>query len=212
MNIEKTIKNLRLRGYTVQHFATGAEAAAYMAGEIHNTEVGFGGSVTAEKLGLYELLSKDNVCHWHWRPNGCAENSDGTPAYVTNADLYAKANNAHIYITSANAIAETGEIINIDGRGNRLAGQVFGMGKKVYIVSGTNKIAPDFTSAVERARQVAAVTRGKDFPFSTPCKRDDKCHDCRSKERFCNAMLILWGPMFDMEGMEVILIDEELGY
>lgn len=212
MDIEKTIKSLKSRGYTVQHFATRAEAAAYMASEIHNTDVGFGGSVTAEELGLYELLSKDNTCYWHWRPAAAADDGEDKPSYVTNAELYAKANNAHIYITSANAIAETGEIINIDGRGNRLAGQVYGMGKKVYIVSGTNKIAPDFTSAVERARQVAAVRRGKDFPFKTPCKADNKCHDCRSKERFCNAMLILWGPMFDMEGMEVVLIDEELGY
>lgn len=213
MDIEKTIKNLELRGYTVKHFATGEEAAKYMAGEIKNTDVGFGGSVTADKMHLFEILSENNTCYWHWRPQ-CVpgiETEDGVQ-YVTSEEILEKANKAHIYITGANAIAETGEIINIDGRGNRLAGQVYGIGKKVYIVSGTNKIAPDFNAAVERARQVAAVTRGNDFPYKTPCKVDGKCHDCRSKERFCNAMLVLWGPMFDMEGMEVVLIDEPMGY
>ncbi len=199
MSVEKTIKNLKLRGYTVQHFATGAEAAAYLASEIHDTEVGFGGCSTAAQMNLFDVLSERNTCYWHWKQQ---------PA----VDAIAKANNAPVYITGANAIAESGEIINIDGRGNRLAGQVYGIGKKVYILASVSKIAPDFTSAVDRARQVAAVTRGKDFPYNTPCKLDNKCHDCRSKERFCNAMLVLWGPMFDMEGMEVILIDEALGY
>ena len=212
MNIEKTIKNLERRGFTARHFATREEAAAYMAEQVQDTEVGFGGSVTANEMGLYELLSKKNTCYWHWRPEGPKKDDEDTPAYVTSEDLLDKANHAHVYITGANAISETGEIINIDGRGNRLAGQVFGIGKKVYIISGTNKIAPDLNSAIERARQVACVKRGKDFPYNTPCKIDDKCHDCRSKERFCNAMLILMCPMFDMEGMEVILIDEVMGY
>lgn len=198
MNVEKTIKNLELRGYTVKHFEKGSEAAEYLASEIHDTEVGIGGCGTVQQMGLYDMLVKNNTVHWHWKEKG--------------TEVLSIANASPVYITGANAIAETGEIVNIDGRGNRLAGSVFGIGKKVYIVSSTSKICPDFESAVTRARQVAAVTRGKDFPYNTPCKIDGKCHDCRAKERFCNAMLVLWGPMFDMEGMEVVLIDEELGY
>lgn len=199
MDMQNTIRNLELRGFDVKHFATGREAAEYLAGEIRDTEVGFGGCTTAAEMNLYEILSENNTCYWHWKQQ---------PA----VDAIAKANAAPVYITSANAIAETGEIINIDGRGNRLAAQVYGIGKKVYIIAGANKIAPDFNSAVERARQVACVTRGKDFPSNTPCKVDGKCHDCRSRERFCNGMLVLWGPMIDMGGMEVVLIDESLGY
>lgn len=210
MNIEKTIKNLERRGFSVKHFAAGEEAAAYMAEKIKGTDVGFGGSVTTDRMHLYEILSENNTCYWHWRPQ--APTADGRQ-YVTDKELIDAANNAHVYITGANAIAETGEIVNIDGRGNRLAGQVYGIGKMVYIVAGTNKIAPDLESAIERARQVAAVRRGKDFPnYDTPCKIDGKCHDCRHKDRFCNAMMILMGKIFGMEGMEVILIDEAMGY
>lgn len=195
MDIKKTIKNMELRGFPVKFFATGEEAAAYLCSEIKDTTVGIGGSKTAEQLGLFDKLSDNNTVYWHWR----------NPGHET----LIKENEAAVFISSANAIAETGEILNIDGRGNRLAGQVFGK-KKTYIVSGTNKICPDFDSALYRARNVAAVENVKRFPFDVPCKIDGKCHDCRSPQRACNALLVLWGPMMDME-MEIVLIDEELG-
>ncbi len=197
MDIEKTIKSLEERHFSVRHFAGGEEACAYLTSEIKNTSVGIGGSKTVDQLGLYDkLVSAGNEVFWHWREPGF--------------DTLYKENEAEVFISGANAIAETGEIINIDGRGNRLAGQVFGQ-KTVYIIAGTNKICPDFESAVYRARNTAAVENCRRFPTKTPCKLDDKCHDCRSPERVCNAMLVLWGPMMDMKKVEIILIDEELG-
>ena len=197
MDIEKTIKNLKARHFSVQHFASGEEACKYLLGEIKDTSVGIGGSKTVDQLGLYDkLVDNGNEVFWHWREPGL--------------ETLDKENAAKVFISSANAIAETGEIINIDGRGNRLAGQVYGR-KTVYIIAGTNKICPDFESAVFRARNTVAVQNCKRFPAKTPCKIDDKCHDCRSPERVCNAMLVLWGPMMDMEKVEIVLIDEELG-
>ena len=195
MNIEKAIRSLQLRGFSVRHFATGAEAVAYLAEQIHDTTVGIGGCKTADQLGLYEKLSERNTVHWHWR--------------VPGPETLQKANAAPVYISSANAISEDGEILNIDGRGNRLAGQVFG-NKKLYIVAGVNKLCPDFESALHRARNVAAVENCKRFTDKPPCQWDGKCHDCRSPERVCRALLVLWAPMMDMEA-EVVLIDEELG-
>ena len=196
MNVEKAIKNFQLRGYTVQHFATGAEAAAYLNAQIDNTTVGIGGSMTAQELGLYETLSAHNQVFWHWKEPGW--------------DPLHKEITAKVFITSANAMTEGGEILNIDGRGNRLAGQIFGQ-KKVYIVAGTNKLCPDFESALFRARNTAAVTNCKRFPNKPPCQIDDKCHDCRSPERICRALVVQWMPMMDMES-EIVLIDEDLGY
>ena len=196
MNVEKAIKNFQLRGYTVQHFATGAEAAAYLNAQIDNTTVGIGGSMTAQELGLYETLSAHNQVFWHWKEPGW----DTLHQEIT----------AKVFITSANAMTEGGEILNIDGRGNRLAGQIFGQ-KKVYIVVGTNKLCPDFDSALYRARNTAAVTNCKRFPNKPPCQIDDKCHDCRSPERICRALVVQWMPMMDMES-EIVLIDEDLGY
>ena len=196
MDVEKTIRNLELRGFAVQHFATGAEAAAYLDAQIRDTTVGIGGSMTAQQLGLYETLSARNEVFWHWK----------TPGWET----LEKANAAAVYITSVNAMTVGGELLNIDGRGNRLAGQVFGR-KKVYFVAGINKLCPDFESALSRAHNTAAVTNCKRFPKKPPCQIDDTCHDCRSPDRICRALLVIWAPMMDME-CEVVLIDEELGY
>ena len=195
MDMEKTIRQLKLRGFAVQHFATGAEAAEYLCAQVRDTSVGIGGCKTADQLGLYEKLSEHNTVYWHWREPGW--------------ETLDKANHAAVYITSANAMTEDGQILNIDGRGNRLAGSVFGQ-KKVYYVVGSNKICPDFESALYRARNTAAVENCKRFPNKPPCQIDDRCHDCRSADRICRALLVTWMPMMDME-TEVILIDEELG-
>lgn len=195
MNVEKTVRNLELRGYTVRRFVSGAEAADYLDGQIRDTTVGIGGSKTADQLGLYERLSQHNEVFWHWRQPG--------------QETLLKANAAEVYISSANAMTEQGEILNIDGRGNRLAGQVFG-NKRLYLVVGTNKICPDFEAALYRARNTAAVENCKRFPYKPPCQTDGQCHDCRAADRICRALLVLWMPMMDMT-TEVILIDEELG-
>ena len=197
MDVEKTIRSLKLRGYSVQHFATGKEAAAYLDAQIDGTTVGIGGCMTAKELGLYEKLSAHNEVFWHWITPG--------------PETIEQANAAAVYISSANAMTEGGEILNIDGNGNRLAGQVYGR-KRLFIVAGTNKICPDFESALSRARNVAATRNALRFDAKkTPCKLDGNCHDCRGADRICNALLVLWAPMGGMTS-EIILIDEELGY
>ena len=140
MNLEKAIQNLEGRGFRVTHFADPAAAAAYLDREIDGATVGFGGSRTLEALGVYEKLAKHNRVFWHWKTDP--------------GEARAEAMRADVYLSSANAISEDGEILNIDGSGNRVAGTLFGH-RKVYIVAGTNKLCPDFDSALWRARNVA---------------------------------------------------------
>ena len=117
-----------------------------------------------------------------------------------------------VYILSANGVAETGELVNIDGTGNRLAASLFGP-KRVYYIIGKNKIAPDLASAVERARNTACTKNAMRFQIHTPCVADGgkKCYDCNSPERICNAFLILERPLNGME-VELLFVDEELGF
>ena len=200
MDLEKTIRALKGRGFAVSCFATKEEAADYLAGAIQNTTVGMGGSKTLDQLGVYDRLKENNEVFWHWREPG-----------IPTLD---KALTAQTYLSSANAIAEDGQIVNIDGRGNRLGAMVYGPGKDIYIVAGVNKIEPDFDAALFRARNTAAVQNIARFAGSQPCQnpeRGGKCYDCRAKDRCCNALLVLWGKMFDMQKIEVVLIEEELG-
>ena len=195
MDLTKTIQNLERRGFRVTRFAAPEEAAAYLDRAIDGCTVGFGGSKTLDAMGLYEKLAAHNRVFWHWKTEPVQARAD--------------AMTADVYLSSANAISEDGEILNIDGTGNRLAGTLFGH-KRLYIVAGTNKLCPDFDSALYRARNVAAVQNCARFGKKTPCQTDGKCHDCRSPERICRALTVLWAPMSGME-TEVVLIDAELG-
>ena len=192
----KVKKNLEERGYTVREFASGAEAAAYLDGAIDGKTVGFGGSATLDALGLYDRLEKHNTVFWHWRQ----------PV----AEARWSSMQAQVYLASVNALAESGEMVNIDGAGNRLAGTLYGH-EKVYFVIGRNKLVPDSEQAVWRARNVAAPQRARQLEKKTPCAvKADRCYDCKSPDRICRGMTTLWGPMMRMEA-EVLLIDEDLG-
>ncbi|MBE6995120.1 MAG: lactate utilization protein [Ruminococcaceae bacterium] len=195
MAFETVKKNLEDRGYGVQVFATAAEAAAYLNEQIDGKTVGFGGSMTLKDMGLYELLGSHNETHWHW--------VDG-PAART------RAKDAQVYLTSANGLAENGDIINIDGAGNRVASTLFGH-EKVYIVIGRNKLAPTYEEALWRARNIAAPKNAQRLERKTPCAvSGDRCYDCKSPDRICRGLVVLWGPMMGME-TEIVLVDEDLG-
>ena len=188
-------KNLEARGFSVRTFATAAEAAAYLNEAIDGKTVGFGGSVTLQDMGLYELLGSHNEVHWHW-VNGPEERK--------------AAMGTQVYLSSANGLAETGEIINIDGSGNRVASTLYGH-EKVYLVIGRNKLAPTYDEALWRARNIASPKNAQRLGRKTPCAvKGDRCYDCKSPERICRGLVVLWGPMMGME-TEVILVDEDLG-
>lgn len=196
MNFETVRKNLEERGYTVREFSAAAEAAAYLDGAIDKKTVGFGGSETLRAMGLYGLLAGHNEVVWHWE-------QEAGPARR-------QAMGTEIYLTSANALAETGEIVNIDGVGNRVSSTLFGH-EKVCFVIGRNKLVPTYEEAVWRARNVAAPRRARQMGMKTPCAvKGDRCYDCRSPQRVCRGLVTLWGPMMMMEA-EVLLIDEDLG-
>ena len=188
-------KNLEARGFSVRTFATAAEAAAYLNEAIDGKTVGFGGSVTLQDMGLYELLGSHNEVHWHW-VNGQEERKT--------------AMGTQVYLSSANGLAETGEIINIDGSGNRVASTLYGH-ENVYLVIGRNKLAPTYDEALWRARNIASPKNAQRLGRKTPCAvKGDRCYDCKSPDRICRGLVVLWGAMMGME-TEVILVDEDLG-
>ena len=195
-NFEQVQKNLEARRYKVKVFASAAEAADYLDAQIDGATVGFGGSGTLNAMGIYERLETHNTVFWHWKQ----------PA----DEARRAAMQTQVYLTSANGLAESGEIVNIDGTGNRVSATLFGH-EKVYFVIGRNKLAPTYEAAVYRARNVAAPQRARQLGKKTPCAVNaDRCYDCQSPERVCRGLVTLWGPMLGME-TEVLLVDEGLG-
>lgn len=198
MNKELLKKNFENHGFQTSFFDTKEEAACYMAETITGRKIAFGGSVTAQEMKLKEQLSANNEVIWHW----------DVPGAVT----LKAAREAEVYITSANGVSETGEIVNIDGTGNRVAETLFGP-KKVYFVVGSNKIEKDMHAALMRAKNVAAPKNAVRLGFKTPCAANggDRCYDCNSPERICHATVILERPCKGMEA-EIVFVDEALGY
>lgn len=194
-NIEALRQNLAQRGFQSAYFATVQEAADYLDSQIDGVSVGIGGSMTVKEMGLYPRLSSHNRVFWHW------EGGSLTDAMTTD-----------VYLTSANALAETGEIINIDGNCNRISASVFGH-KKVYFIVGINKLAPDFDQALWRARNVAAPKRAQSMGRRTPCAvKADKCYNCKSPDRICRGLSVLWYKSNGVQEMEVVLVGQELGF
>lgn len=199
MNVEKTIETLRKNGFKVSWFESSGEAADYIVSSIGGKSVGIGGSKTVEALGVYERLMENNTVYWHWFQQPQSE-------------IRHKAAGAQVYISSANAIAETGEIVNIDGNGNRVASTLFGH-ERLIIVAGVNKIAEDGAAALYRARNVASPLNARRLGMKTPCTTGElKCHDCSSPQRICGGVSTLLRPMSGIGETEVVLINEELGY
>lgn len=193
-DMERVRKNLEERGFQTSCFATAKEAADYLDAQIDGATVGIGGSMTIQAMGLSERLSKHNEVIWHW------EGGELRRAML-----------ADVYLTSVNGLAETGEIVNIDGNCNRVAASMFGP-KRVYYVVGINKIAPDFEKALWRARNVAAPKNAQRLGKKTPCAvKTDRCYDCKSPERICRGLSVLWRKPTGFEQAEVVLIEEELG-
>lgn len=199
MDLDTAVNNLKKKGYLVTVFDTAAEAADYLDRTVDGTTVGMGGSVTLESMGLFERLSSHNKAVWHWRS---PENKEVA---------LREAMHTAVYLSSVNGLAETGEIVNIDGTCNRVSAMTFGH-ERVIFVAGENKLAPDLEAAIFRARNVAAPKNAQRLARKTPCAvRGDRCYDCQSPDRICRALSVLWEK--PMNGtFEVVLVREPLGF
>ena len=197
-NIEALRAALERRGFETSYFGTAEEACAYLDQALDGRTIGFGGSQTVRDMGLYERLAAHNTCIWHWDKERNVIPKDATDAQV--------------YICSVNGVAETGELVNIDGGGNRLASGLFGH-EKVYFIIGTNKVAPDLEGAIWRARRCSGPKNARRLGKKTPCAvRADCCYDCKSPERICAAMVIYWEKPALIPEVEVVIVGQELGF
>ncbi len=197
-NVELLRQNLEARGFQTSYFETARDCVAHLSGALNGKVIGFGGSQTVRDMGLFEALSTHNTCIWHW---------DKATGIIPK-----EATDAEVYICSLNGVAESGELVNIDGGGNRLASGLFGH-QKVYFIIGLNKIAPDLEGAIHRARNVAGPKNARRLGRRTPCAvKADRCYDCKSPERICRALLIYWEKPSLIPEAEIVIVGEELGF
>lgn len=125
-------------------------------------------------------------------------------------ELQAKVVLSDYYLMSTNAIALDGQMVNIDGNGNRLSALIYGP-KHVIIVAGMNKVTADVESAYKRVKTLACPPNAVRLNRNTPCGKTGKCGDCLSPDCFCNQIVVT-RRSGHVGRIKVFLVGEELGY
>lgn len=192
---------LAKNGFQVNIFDNAEEAGNAVMDLIpSDSSVGIGGSVTVQQMGLREvLLERGNSVFWHWYSDPSERN-----------EVCRKANTADFYLMSTNAVTKEGELINIDGSGNRTSALLFGP-KSVIVICGKNKIVDDYNAAIERIKTIACPMNAKRLNLSTPCAKTGRCSDCSSPMRMCNMTVNLQKAPHGRE-IHVFIVNEDLGY
>jgi hypothetical protein len=161
-----------------------------------------GGSLTVRELGILEKLEAEgHTLYNHWKPGLSKENILEIRKSQMTSDLF---------LSSANAITLNGELVNIDGIGNRVNSTNFGPGKVILVV-GYNKIVEDVQEAIKRIKNVAAPLNARRLNIDVPCAKAGKCVDCNSPNRICRV-IVIHERKPSLTDILIILVGEELGY
>jgi hypothetical protein len=200
---KKTIEKLEAHHFKAIYVKNRKEAGEEILKHIRpKQKVGVGGSVTIRELGILEKLeAQGHPLYDHWKPGLSKESVLEIRKAQMTSDLF---------LSSVNAVTLNGELVNIDGIGNRVNSTIFGPGK-VILVAGYNKIVEDVQEAIKRIKNVAAPINAKRLNIDVPCAKLGKCVDCNSPNRICRVVVI-HERRPSLTDMLIILVGEELGF
>ncbi|HOX32700.1 MAG TPA: lactate utilization protein [Spirochaetales bacterium] len=194
---------LKKNGFEAVYLPTGAEALAKLASLIKpGMKVGFGGSMTVKALGLAErvaALGAQLLDH----------NAPGLDKEAKLAVMRAQLS-CDLFVAGSNAVTLDGDIVNVDGNGNRVAALTFGP-KKTVVVVGANKIVRDIDEALARIETRAAPLNNKRLDRPNPCVKSGQCEDCQGDTRICRVYQILRRRP-SLSDFTVLVVGESLGY
>lgn len=175
------VKNLHSRHFEA-YYCDNKDEALKKALELipEGATVGWGGAMSAGQIGLMRALSEGNY-------NTIDRDQTETPEQREQA--MRDCLGADFFLTGANAISLDGQMVNIDGYGNRCAAIIYGP-KQVLVIAGMNKVMDDLDSAINRARTVAAPMNQQRFGKNVPCSVTGACADCKAVDCICNQILI----------------------
>lgn len=193
---------LQRNGFEVHTVFTAAEAHSLILSLIPpQATVGIGGSMTIRELGVADALqAAGHSVAWHWLP---CEDRHATLRSASQADFY---------LTSSNAVTRDGQLVNIDGNGNRIAAMIHGPGSVIAAV-GVNKLVDGgVNSAIARIKQYACPPNARRLGIDTPCARTGRCDpDACGDATLCSVTAAIRRPAKGRRFI-VILIDQALGY
>ena len=163
--------------------------------------VGWGGALSAKQIGLLDAMNNGNYN---------AIDRDKAPNPEQRKQAMKRCLLADVFITGANALSMDGQMVNIDGNGNRVAPIVYGP-ESIIVIAGMNKVMDTLDAAMIRARTVAAPMNKQRFDLQTPCEVTGTCGDCKSEGCICNQILITRNSK-PAGRIKMILVGEDLGF
>ncbi len=186
------------------YFCPTAQEALYQALSLIPAAdtVSWGGSATIREIGLLQALKER-------RQPVLDRETAATPA--ERLGIMRRALLCDTFLMSANAVSQDGQLVNVDGNGNRVAALAYGP-KQVIVIAGINKVVKDLDAAVTRARTLAAPINAQRFSENkTPCLVTGMCADCTAADCIC-AQIVVTRLSRPAGRIKVILVGEELGY
>lgn len=163
--------------------------------------VSWGGAATVDELGVKEALRQ--------RGQAVIDRETAKDAQERQ-QMLKQALTCDTFLMGSNAISADGQLVNIDGTGNRVAALCFGP-TQVVVVAGMNKVAGDLDGAMRRAREVAAPMNAQRFPLKTPCVANGLCGDCKGPDSIC-AQIVTTRLCKPAGRIKVVLVGEDLGF
>ena len=195
------VKNLKSRHFDA-YYCDSKEQALEKALELipAGASIGWGGAMTCQQIGLIDAIRQGEYIAYDREKCASIEERDQCAKNAMFAD---------VFLTGANALSLDGQMVNIDGMGNRVAAIVYGP-KYVIVVAGMNKVMDNLDAAIERARTIAAPMNQQRFQLPNPCTTTGSCADCKCVTSICNQILITRNCR--PEGrIKFIIVGEELG-
>ena len=199
----KVVEVLKTNGFSALYCKTGEDASEFIMNNVHKGDkVGFGGSMTVKDLGIQQKVkSMGGLVLDHNVPNLSLEEKMETMRGELLCD---------VFLCSSNAVTLQGELVNIDGVGNRVAAMSFGP-KKVIVVVGINKICKNEATAFERIEQIVAPMNCKRLNMPNPCTKTGTCSDCKADTRACRIYSVIKRKPMRTD-ITVVVIGENFGY
>ena len=199
---EVLVKNLKKRHFDAVYCDTKEDALKQAIAWIpEGSTVGWGGATSAQQIGLMAALNAGNYQTLDRDKCETAQEREKIARDCLSAD---------VFITGANALSMDGQMVNIDGNGNRVAAIIYGPGS-VVVIAGMNKVTDDLESAITRARTVAAPINQQRFGLNNPCTVTGTCADCKSETCICNHIVVT-RHCRPVGRIKFILVGEELGF
>jgi hypothetical protein len=200
----KAVAALETNGFTSLFCATPHEAAEYILQHAEGAQsVGFGGSMTIAGLGVESVLTaagKEILNH-------------GNPALSPEEKqiILRRELTCDLFLCSTNALTLRGELVNIDGVGNRVGAMLFGP-RAVIVVAGRNKLVDGSPQdAIQRVKTWAAPPNSKRLNAKTPCASTGFCSNCNSPERICRVTTII-DRKPRLTDLHVLVVNADLGF